>query len=45
VSCPKCSRLFNAEELGRILEESGVSEETVNTVKKELNNKEVAHGI
>jgi len=45
VSCPKCSRLFNAKELVRILEESGVSEKTVDTVRKELTNKEVADAI
>jgi hypothetical protein len=37
--------LFNAEELVRILEESGVSEKTVSTVRKELTNKEVADAI
>ncbi len=35
VSCPKCNRLFNAKEIVRILEEYGVSEKTINAVKKE----------
>ena len=39
MSCPKCNRLFNAKELVRILEESGVKKKTLNTVKKELGNK------
>jgi hypothetical protein len=45
MSCPKCSRLFNAKELARILEEAGVSEKTTNIVRKELTNKEVADAI
>jgi len=35
LSCPKCNRLFNAKEIVRILEEYGVSEKTINAVKKE----------
>jgi hypothetical protein len=45
MSCPKCNRLFNAKELIRILEETGVSKKTLNTVKTELNNKKVASEI
>jgi hypothetical protein len=41
VSCPKCNRVFNAKELLRILEESGISEKTINIVEKELNKKKV----
>jgi hypothetical protein len=37
--------LFNAKELGRILEETGVSEKTISTVKKELSNKKIVDEI
>ena len=43
--CPKCGRVLDAEELFRLLETLGLTEETIEKIKKEYITKRVAHEL
>ena len=45
MSCPKCARVFNEDELIRILEASGIPEKIILAVKNELIKKRVAEEL
>jgi hypothetical protein len=45
MSCPKCRRVFNVDQLAKILEDLGVSKKTIKIVENELISKEVAESL